>query len=216
MMYRVRLASGAVVSANKSHLRLTVVESSCFPLGSLPAPCLALVLSFLPVSEAAQLARVSKRFAASFCDAVSWEKRCERDLTHIDVAAVFASEKEQSWMKFYARHADMTVFILFGSIRRLIPVNFSDPPTLGAFKVTVSPRMTVGELIAMLEVHPMNPDKKRIRFAAPKGLHKPGDRSVAKPNCVFSAVDYSATVEHAGLFHCAVLEVAKAQEFRFD
>jgi hypothetical protein len=87
------------------------LRAADFPLPELPVPVLALVLFWLPLSDAAALARVSHKFAAAFRDNVSWKRRCVEDVKGIDVEAAF-KEGEASRMAFYKSRALFTVRVV--------------------------------------------------------------------------------------------------------
>ncbi len=202
--YRVRLANGMLRDVSYLLLSPVTVVPSSFPLSQLPAPVIALVLFWLPMREAAELACVSKRFADAFRDNVAWKRRCM--LLPFDVEAAFVSENESSWMAFYDRHANyririVTVFTHRGG--KSVSGDFVVGPfanDCGRFVEMVKndPRNRQKHT-AKQELEPHNPSLIGGRDPSER-LNKPG------PNCTFVTTEGSATIAQAGLCNGAVLE----------
>ncbi len=70
LTYRVRLANGAVLDRSATSMVPVTAgqQSMLFPLDRLPIPVLSVVLFWLPINQAGELACVSKRFAGAFRD----------------------------------------------------------------------------------------------------------------------------------------------------
>jgi hypothetical protein len=196
------------VQCAASSLQHAQIAQSAFPLGELPAPALALVLFWLPLSDAAVLAVVSRKFATAFRDNVSWKRRCMVDLKGIDVEAVFAKEEKTSWMSFYRRHAVCRI--------RVVTVFYSMSGHLisGDFTIECAPHMTVKEFLAQVSADPKNRQKGAARLQPhdPSKLGRNNRNGFcsanphAKPNCEFRQDDPGATIADAGLVNGAVLE----------
>ncbi len=206
--FRVHLARGAVTSILATELVEATVEQSAFPLGQLPTTVVALVMYWLPMREAGEVACICKRCATALGDNVTWKRRCLRDISGIDVEKTFAEEAEESWMSFYRQHANFLIRIVTVFEHR-IGVCLTDE-----FKVSASPRMRVAEFVDMVSQHPRN-RQEGIAILAPHDpscLGRYERRELVKifpdgkPNCSFASTDEDKTIAEAGLCDGAVLE----------
>ncbi len=208
--FRVRLSNGTTRDAQGSTLKRFAVTPSSFPLMDLPDPALALVLFWLPIREAAEAACVCKRFASVFKDNVTWKRRCIRDVTGIDIDAVFAAEKCKSWAEFHARHTTIRI--------RIVTVFFhrGGRSLSGDFTVTVSPNLRVSEFLELVSKHSENRQGGFLPVLTPFDPSKLGrhddnyniisNQPNAKPNCTFSTSSLDATILEAGLCDGAILQ----------
>jgi hypothetical protein len=207
IMLDVRFLHRTVPCASRL-LKRVEVEQSAFPLGDLPPPVLALVQYWLPLPDASLQATVSRKFAAAFRDNVTWKRRCAVTLKNVDIEAVFAAEKETSWMAFYRRHAlySIRVVTMFG--------HRGGTSLSGNFKIRCDPRMTVEAFLEKVASHPENRQRGPPRLSPhdPSRLGRRGPGGIvsahpdAKPNCEFRQHDLKATIAEAGLVDGAVLE----------
>ncbi len=190
-------------------LQRVEVQQSAFPLAELPAPALALVLFWLPLGHAARHAVVCRKFAAAFGDNVSWKRRCGEDVKGIDVEAVFAAEKETSWLAFYRRHAVYRIRIVTVFRHR------GGCTLSGDFTIECDPRMSVEAFLERVASH----ERNRQGVSSDLQPHDPSqlgrhdaqyqivpNHPHAKPNCEFRQDNRQATIAEAGLHDGAVLE----------
>lgn len=202
--YVVRVLERTVVCA-VSQLERVEVQQSAFPLADLPTPALALIMFFLPVRHAGRLTVVSHKFAAAFRDNVSWKRRCVAVIKRIDVEAVFAAEKETSWLAFFRRHSGFRIRIV-----TVVP-HRGGRSISEDFTIECDPWITVAEFLskvaaitaggtAILLPH----DPRRLGRRGPDGTIP--EKPDAKPNCEFRKDNLYSIISEAGLCDGAVLE----------
>ncbi len=205
---RVRVAGGRIRVVPVKELKLINIVPSDFRLGELPTPALACVLLWMKLSEAAQLACLSKRFAAAFADNVAWKRRCRLQYTEIDVETTFAAEKHEFWMRFYKQHSSWKIHIVTVFKHR------GGTSLSGSFEMIVNPCMSVSEFLDAVEKRPQNRQqgKPQLRPHNPASVGRRGPVAIVPgtvddgPNCSFSVENLSATIADAGLRDGAILE----------
>ncbi len=218
-MYRVRQAGGKIADVEAVNLTAATVVTSSFPLNQLPTVVLAVVLFWLPMREAAEAACVSQRFLGAFRDNVCWRRRCVRDITNIDLEALFAAETSKSWMTIYDRNTAfrIEVVIVFSSRK--------GKSITGQFSMTASPHLTVASFLNLVTQHPENVsdagfvlrphEPSQLSFYdMERGERLYPDRFGTRipisetANCSLIVNDLNATIAQAGLCHGAKLELS--------
>ncbi len=121
----------------------------------------------LPLRHAAQVACVSKRFAAAYGDVGIWKRRCMTMATGVDIDAAFA-KKNLSWIKFYRRLTRIKISIV---ITRSFQGRKSQD---GGFQIVTHSDALVSEFLKMVARYPRN------RLRKGKGLTVQGSAVNAK------------------------------------
>lgn len=155
-------------------------------LAELPLPVLACVLAHLPIGNASQLARLSRRFRAAFDDETVWLKRC---------MALFnkANATTASWKTFFQLHSLLCIRIVVFSvswgrlnIEKDLTTHVPLFMTVFAFLRHVAAQTSSGDDLPLL----MPFDPRRVWWVGPDSQG---------PNCTWMPRHSSQTIWEAGL-----------------
>jgi hypothetical protein len=201
-----------VVSMPVGEVEIFVPEPSAFPLEQLPLSCLSVVLSALPLREAAALAVVSQRFRRAFNDEVAWRHRCEAE-----PGVMEHSDGTQSFRELFRQHGPWRIRVL--SINR-DGSRLASAEEHDSFYVMCRPTITVSQLQHLI----LNSRRMRMPLPRMDSLEPFDPRKVVQekgriphawlpdwpqPNCSFDASNPAADIRSAGLVPEAVLMVRR-------
>jgi hypothetical protein len=180
------------------------VESAEFHLALLPKPALSLVLQFLPIRDAAQLARTCKLFHGCFRDETVWKLRC------------IGLEKGILFKTWFHCFASSSWKIVVAKIMRINSMVERGRRKGEVFSVTVNAAISMTDFVRLLLDHPSNWKEKRDHSKLqyqPYDVRKIGmyvgpffklSEPIIKPNCQMRME--AKTVYESGLCHGAIIE----------